>query len=487
MPKTQKATIVPVILSGGMGTRLWPMSRSHYPKQFLKLASEEHTLIQQTVLRVADRDLFEAPLFVSNEDHRFLVAENVQELGIDDTTILLEPTGRNTAPALTLAAHYIRQHYGSDAIMLVLPSDHIIEDEPAFIEATQKATEAASQGYLTTFGITPSYADTGYGYIQRKDKALMDNVFAVKSFVEKPDTKTAEKYLASGDYAWNSGMFVFPVEGLLEELAAHRKDIAKTVAFAFNTMREGEDFVRFDAEIFDKIPAESIDYAVMEHTKKAAMTPVDCGWTDAGSFDALWRVKAKDKAGNVSEASDGENYLYNAENCYVNSTDGTKVALLGVKDLVVISTKDCVMVADRNNAQEVKKLVDKLKASNPKLVNEYRQMARPWGNYDSIDNGKRYQVKHITVKPGASLSLQMHYHRAEHWTVVSGTAIVTVDETRKIVSENESIYIPCGAKHRLVNPGSIPLELIEVQSGSYLGEDDIVRFEDTYGRISEVK
>ena len=479
MSKNKNATIVPVILSGGMGTRLWPMSRSHYPKQFLKLASDDYTLIQQTILRVADRELFEAPVLVSNEDHRFLVAENIQELDIDDAAILLEPKGRNTAPALAIAAHYIRQHHGDEAVMLVLPSDHIIDDVAAFRGAVLKAAQSASVGNLTTFGITPSHADTGYGYIKYENKEITEGTHKVASFVEKPDEKTAEGYLASGDYVWNSGMFAFPVAGLLEEMLEHRKDIAQATAKAFNSMREGEDFVRFDAKDFAKIPSESIDYAIMEPTKKAAVVPVDCGWTDAGSFDALWRIKDKDKAGNVSE---GQNTFEGASDCYVNSKDGVKVAMLGVKDLIVISTKDCVMVADRHNAQDVKKLVDKLKAEDPKLVSEYRQMSRPWGNYDSVDNGERHQVKRITVKPGASLSLQMHYHRAEHWIVVNGTAIVTVDETRKIVSENESIYIPCGAKHRLVNPGAIPLQLIEVQAGSYLGEDDIVRLEDNYGR-----
>ncbi len=484
MPKSVNATIVPVILSGGMGTRLWPMSRSHYPKQFLKLASDEFSLIQQTALRVANRDIYEAPVFVSNEDHRFLVAENIQALGIDDAKILLESKGRNTAPALTIAAHYVRKLYGDNAVMLILPSDHIIDNILAFTQAVRKASIAASKGYLATFGITPSHADTGYGYIKFDSNALLEGTHKVESFVEKPDEKTANKYVKSGDYVWNSGMFAFSVKLLLEEMQTQRPDIAKATAIAFNSMREGEDFIRFGAKEFAKIPSESIDYAVMENTQKAVVVPMDCGWTDAGSFDALWRIKNKDKMGNVSE---GENILLNSHDCFVNSKDGVKIATIGVKDLVVISTKDCVLVADRNNAQDVKELVEKLKVQNPKLVHEYRQMTRPWGNYDSVDTGDRHQVKRITVKPGASLSLQMHYHRAEHWIVVKGTAIVTLDDTRKIVSENESIYIPTGAKHRLVNPGTIPLELIEVQAGSYLGEDDIVRFEDTYGRIEEVK
>jgi mannose-1-phosphate guanylyltransferase/mannose-6-phosphate isomerase len=482
MSNQSRITVVPVILSGGMGTRLWPLSRSHYPKQFLKLASSEHSLIQQTVMRVSDDERFAAPVFVSNESHRFLVAEAMQELGLEDAAILLEPSGRNTAPAIALAAHYIRQEHG-DAVMLVLPSDHIIDDEEAFHAAIDQAVTAAETGYLTTFGITPTYPETGYGYIHYSVKEVSEGAKQLQQFVEKPDEATAKSYMESGDYVWNSGMFAFSTATLLEELDAHRSDISTSVAKVFNTIRVGEDFIRFDKEKFENIPSESIDYAVMENTKSAAVVPVECGWTDAGSFDALWRIKDQDKRGNVSE---GENYLTGSENCYINSLDGPRVAMLGVKDLVVISTKDMVMVCDRNNAQEVKTMVEKLKKENPKLVAEYRQMARPWGHYDSIDNGDRYQVKHITVKPGASLSLQMHYHRAEHWTVVSGTAIVTINDERKIVCENESVYIPCGAKHRLVNPGSMPLELIEVQSGSYLGEDDIVRFEDTYGRITEV-
>lgn len=482
MPKLENATaIIPVILSGGMGTRLWPMSRSHKPKQFLNLNSEQFSLIQETLNRVNDRTVFEAPILVSNVEHRFLVAEAVQELDIEDAAILLEPMGRNTAGAIGIAAHYIRQNY-KNAVMLVLPSDHIIDDETAFLNAVEKAVNAAKQGYLTTFGINTAYAETGYGYINADKKEVSEGVNRLKAFVEKPDAKTAEKYVKAKDYFWNSGMFVFPVNDLLAELKEHRSDIAVSVASAYNTMREGEDFVRFESKAFGKIPSESIDYAVMERTKKAAVVSVDCGWTDAGSFDALWRMKKQDAQGNVSE---GDNHTYASENNYVNSKDGTPVSLLGVKDLVVVSTKDMVLVADRNKAQDVKKLVEKLKAQKPELVEQYRQMSRPWGNYDSIDNGERHQVKRITVKPGASLSLQMHYHRAEHWIVVKGTAIVTVDDSRKVVSENESIYIPCGAKHRLVNPGSIPLQLIEVQSGSYLGEDDIVRFEDTYGRISE--
>lgn len=476
--------VVPVILSGGMGTRLWPLSRASHPKQFLRLADQRYSLIQQTMLRVMDRDVFAAPIFVTNEDHRFLVAEHAQELGMHGAKILLEPVARNTAPALAMAAHYIRQHYGDDAVMLALPSDHIITDEEAFKAAVVEGVKTTAKGYLTTFGITPDCPETGYGYIRiGQNRPILDRSFEVNAFVEKPDQETAENYLESGDYVWNSGIFAFNVTQLLNEIHLHHAEMAKQVAIAFNTMREGEDFVRFGVGEFAAIPADSIDYAVMEHTQDAAVVPVSCGWTDAGSWDALWKVKAKDADGN---ASDGNNQFVDAQNCYVNSADGVDVSVLGLENVAVIATKDSVLVVDRSKAQDVKKLVDLLKKKDAKKVNEYRQMYRPWGNYDSIGQGDNHQVKRIAVKPGASLSIQMHHHRAEHWIVVKGTAVVTVGEEDKVLTENQSVYIPKGAKHRLVNRGSEILELIEVQYGTYLGEDDIVRFEDTYGRIAEV-
>jgi mannose-1-phosphate guanylyltransferase/mannose-6-phosphate isomerase len=392
--------------------------------------------------------------------------------------VLLEPCARNTAPAVALAAHYIKQNY-NNAPMLVLPSDHIIANNEAFRDGIAKAERAAAKGHLVTFGITPTAPETGYGYIQ-SGKAVVDGEsYQIARFVEKPDAKTAESYLAEGNYAWNSGMFFIDSNLYLAELAQHRPDIAKAMDKVAASFDASFDFTRVDSALFATVPSESIDYAVMEHTSKAAVVPMECGWTDVGSWDALWSIKPKDENGN---AVLGEANLLDTENCYIACNDGVRVATLGVKDLVVISTKDSILVADKNRSQDVKKLVELIRSDKPELIEFYRQVYRPWGYYDSIDNGVRHQVKRIVVKPGAKLSLQMHHHRAEHWIVVSGTAIVTRDDKVDIVSENQSVYIPLGAKHRLENAGKIPLELIEVQSGSYLGEDDIVRFEDTYGR-----
>lgn len=471
-------TIVPVILSGGMGTRLWPLSRGNRPKQFLNLASESHSLIQQTALRVSDRTRFAAPVVVCNQEHRFLVAEKLREAGISDASILLEPCARNTAPAIALAAHFIRKQY-DDATMLVLPSDHVIADTDAFREAVGKAERAAAQGFLVTFGITPTAPETGYGYIQSGEALIEDESYRIARFVEKPDAATAEKYLASGGYAWNSGMFFFDTQQFLHELEEHRPDIAHAMDSAARLFEVSFDFIRVHKEKFAEVPSESVDYAVMEHTRHAAVVPVECGWTDVGSWDALWAIKDKDADGNVLL---GEADLLDVQDCYIACNDGVRVAALGVKDLAIVSTKDCILVADKSRAQDVKALVEQVRAKNPELVEQYRQVYRPWGHYDSIDNGTRHQVKRIVVNPGAKLSLQMHYHRAEHWIVVSGTAIVTCGNKEEILTENQSIYIPCGTTHRLENAGRIPLELIEVQSGSYLGEDDIVRFEDNYGR-----
>lgn len=475
---------VPIILSGGMGTRLWPMSRGNYPKQFLNLSSPEYSLIQETVLRVNNRDHFTAPILVCNQEHRFLVAEKLNEITVKDASILLEPTGRNTAPALAAAAHLVVEKYGRNAVMLVLPSDHIIRDNRAFLRAVDRAISIAQKGYLTTFGITPNAPETGYGYIKQGKAIVKDESYKVARFVEKPDHRTAKQYLDAGDYVWNSGMFCFPAALFLSELKKYQPDMSSLSEQALLSGTRETDFIRLNEIVFESIKGNSIDYAVMEHTDKAAVVPVECGWTDAGSFDALWEMQEKDAEGNVVA---GKTYLYDTRDCYISCIDGVQVATLGLKNLVIISTKDCIMVADKSRAQDVKNLVDKVKKQNPSLVEQYRQTYRPWGNYDSIDNGERHQVKRIVVNPGASLSLQMHYHRAEHWIVVSGTAIVQREDKREVLSENQSVYIPYGCKHRLENPGKIPLELIEVQSGSYLGEDDIVRFEDTYGRITDVK
>lgn len=476
------AVCVPVILSGGMGTRLWPMSRGNYPKQFLNLASSEYSLIQETLMRVKNRDKFTAPLLVCNQDHRFLVAEKLQQIQVKDATIMLEPVGRNTAPALAAAAQLVVEKYGEDAIMLVLPSDHIIRDNKAFLNAVSRAVDVAKQGFLCTFGITPHAPETGYGYIKQGKAITPNESYRVEKFVEKPDHKRAKQYLDAGDYVWNSGMFCFPAGFFISELKKYQPDMAALSEKALSNGKRDDDFVRLNELVFGSIKGDSIDYAVMEHTDKAAVIPVECGWTDAGSFDALWEVSEKDEDGNVVY---GETHLYDTQDCYISCLDGVQVATLGLKNLVIISTKDCIMIADKSRAQDVKNLVDKVKKTNVDLVEQYRQIYRPWGHYDSIDNGKRHQVKRIVVKPGASLSLQMHYHRAEHWIVVSGTAIVQREEKEEILSENQSVYIPYGCKHRLHNPGKVPLELIEVQSGSYLGEDDIVRFEDTYGRVAD--
>lgn len=475
--------LVPVILSGGMGKRLWPLSRENYPKQFLNLSSEKYSLIQETALRVSDSDTFAPPVLVCNHDHRFLVAEKMQEIGVEDATIILEPCSRDTAPALAVAAEYIRRKYGEEAVMLVLPSDHIIQNRQAFLTGVEHAYRTAQAGYLTTFGIKPDRPETGYGYIKHGESIDGEGIFAVEKFVEKPNHRKAEKYVADGDYLWNSGMFCFPVQLFLEELNAHQPEMAALLPRIMASSKQDMDFMRLDEEIFARMPRNSIDYAVMEKTTRAAVVPMDCGWTDAGSWDALWRLKEKDTRGNVTY---GEGHYHDTEDCYIWSKDGVPVTTLGVRDLVIISTKDCVMVADKNSAQNVKTLVEKVVKQAPELVKKYRQIYRPWGHYDSVDGGDRHQVKRITVKPGASLSLQMHYHRSEHWIVVRGTAHVVCGDEQRIVTENESVYIPSGTKHRLTNPGKIPLELIEVQSGPYLGEDDIVRFEDTYGRIRQV-
>lgn len=475
--QTEKLRIVPVILSGGTGTRLWPFSRSVYPKQFLPLASDL-TLIQETLARVCDATLFEAPLIVCNAEHRFIVAEQLRSLDISSPTILLEPAVRNTAPALAAAAHYIASHYG-DALMLVMPSDHIVAHPEKIVAAVRAACGVAERGYLVTFGITPEYAETGYGYIQRGDVLdKQSDIHSVRRFVEKPDGATAKEYFASKEYTWNSGMFLFSANTYLQELAALQPEMVTVTERAVKEATRDLDFIRLEPEQFGLSPALSVDYAVMEHTKKGAVVALDCGWSDAGSWDSLWNIAKKDATGN---AVIGEVYAVDSENCYLRD-DGVAIATYGVRDLVIVTTKDAVLVADRKQSQNIKKLVDHLKGQKPQLVEQHRRVYRPWGYYETIDDGSRHQVKRINVRPGAKLSLQMHHHRAEHWVVVSGAAKVTLDDKEHLLSENHSIYIPLGAKHRIENPGKIALDIIEVQSGPYLGEDDIVRFEDQYGR-----
>ncbi|WP_037083398.1 mannose-1-phosphate guanylyltransferase/mannose-6-phosphate isomerase [Pseudoxanthomonas sp. J35] len=464
--------MIPVILSGGSGTRLWPLSREAYPKQFLPLAGSD-TMLQATWKRVAPL-ASSAPILVANEDHRFMVAEQLREVGCTPAAILLEPVGRNTAPAIAVAALQAGAN-GEDPLLLVLPSDHVITDAAAFRAAVSEAATAAERGKLVTFGIVPTGPETGYGYIKA---GAGQAVRAVERFVEKPDAATAEAYVASGEYFWNSGMFLFKASRYLEELGRHQPAILAACRAAFDGARRDQDFVRLDKAAFAACPSDSIDYAVMEKTADAAVLPISVGWNDVGSWSALWEVAQQDGNGN---AHHGDVIALDCRNTLAWG-DGRLVAMIGLEDVVVVDTDDSVLVAHKDHVQDVKTVVAQLKAAGRSEPTLHRKVYRPWGAYDSIDMGDRHQVKRITVKPGAALSLQMHHHRAEHWIVVSGTAEVTRGDEVLLLSENQSTYIPLGVTHRLRNPGKVPLELIEVQSGSYLGEDDIVRFEDVYGR-----
>jgi len=477
--------IHPVILSGGSGTRLWPMSRSLYPKQLLALVGER-SLLQQTVLRVvgdAGADDggdtgFAPPLIIANEEHRFIIAEQLRGIGAEADALVLEPVGRNTAPAACVAALRLAASE-PDALMLVMASDHVITDLAAFHAAIGRAAAAGRAGRLVSLGITPERAETGYGYIAAG--APIDGcegAFAVSRFVEKPDTATAERYLASGEYFWNSSIFLFPAALYLAEIGRLRPEMLAACKAALAEAKSETDFIRLDKAAFAQCPSDSIDYAVMEHTAHAAVVPVGMGWSDLGSWDALWEMGAKDERGNslcgnvVAEAT---------KNCYLRSENGL-VAAIGVEDLVVVATDDAVMVAPRNRSQEVKTLVARLLADRRDEAEALPTVHRPWGTYRALHNGHRVQVKHIMVQPGAKLSLQMHHHRAEHWVIVQGTAKIVRGNEELVLTEDQSTYIPLGTAHRLENPGKIPLHVIEVQSGSYLGEDDIVRFEDNYGR-----
>ncbi len=470
-------SIHPVILSGGSGTRLWPLSRAALPKQLLPLAGE-HSLLQETVARLQEMPEITPPLMVCNVEHRFMIAEQMRQVDVRPRAIVLEPEGRNTAPAIAVAALMLVRDDPA-ALMLVLPADHLIGDVAAFHAAIRTAAETARHGYLTTFGIVADAPETGYGYI-RRGEALADAAGAhrVAAFVEKPDAATAGQYVASGDYYWNSGMFLFRAQDFLDELKAMRPDILEASRAALDTARPDLDFVRLDPTAFAACPAESVDYAVMEHTRRAAVVPADMAWNDIGAWSALWAVAEKDAQGNAVR---GDVMLENARGSLVRA-ESRMVALLGVSDLVVVETADVVLVAARDQVQDVKRLVDRMKAEKRCEHLVHKQVFRPWGWYEGIDEGERFQVKRIMVKPGEKLSLQMHHHRAEHWIVVSGTARVTRGEAVELLSENQSTYIPLGTSHRLENPGKIDLHMIEVQSGTYLGEDDIVRFEDVYRR-----
>lgn len=463
--------LLPVILSGGSGTRLWPLSREAYPKQFLPLAGEL-TMLQATWQRVAPI-AGRPPLVVANEEHRFVAADQLHQVGARPQAILLEPVGRNTAPAIAVAALEATRD-GEDAVLLVLPSDHVVRDEAAFRNAVMQAVPAASAGKLVTFGIVPGGPETGYGYIKA---ATGSGVRAVERFVEKPDLATAQAYVASGEYFWNSGMFLFKASRYLDELQKLNPAILEAASRAWGQARRDMDFVRLDKEAFAAVPSDSIDYAVMEKTADAALVPLDAGWSDVGSWTALREVSPQDADGN---AHHGDVIAVDCRNTYAYGE--RLIALVGLDDVIVVETPDAVLVGNGQRMQEVKEVVARIKRDGRAEATWHRKVHRPWGAYDSIDNGERFQVKRITVNPGATLSLQMHHHRAEHWIVVSGTAEVTRGDEVILLTENQSTYIPLGVTHRLKNPGKLPLELIEVQSGSYLGEDDIVRFEDTYGR-----
>ncbi len=467
--------IYPVILSGGSGTRLWPLSRAALPKQLLPLLSDR-TMLQETVLRVAGWADVMAPLIVCGNDHRFLVAEQLRDIGVQPLGILLEPSARNTAPAVAAAASYLLA-IDPDALMLVLAADHVVNDGAAFHQATLLAAAQAATGALVTYGIVPTAPETGYGYIQR-GAAKGDGTYGVDRFVEKPDGATAERFVADGSYYWNSGMFLFQAQSYLAELREYAPAIASAAEAAVRVGYRDLDFCRLDEKEFAASPSDSIDYAVMEHTRRAAVVPASIGWSDVGSWSSLADVLPADADGNVQR---GDVYLDGVSNTMVRA-ESRIVAVVGVKDLVVVETADAVLVVHKDQVQRVKQVVDHLKGSGRSEHMYHTRVYRPWGSYEGIDLGERYQVKRITVNPGGKLSLQMHHHRAEHWVVVSGTASVTCGDKVTLLTENESVYIPIGTTHRLENPGKLPLHLIEVQSGSYLGEDDIVRFEDVYAR-----
>jgi len=471
--------LVPVVLSGGSGTRLWPLSRELYPKQLLPLVGDR-TMLQETVARVQGLDDLAAPVLVCNESHRFMVAEQMQSIGVQPLAIVLEPVGRNTAPATAVAALLALQRAGTlpdhDPVLLVLPADHVIADAEAFRDAVRLGLPAAEAGKLVTFGVVPDRAETGYGYIQRG--AGPGPVFPIECFVEKPTAATAGRYVSSGDFYWNSGMFMFRASVYVAELRRTQPAMLDACERAFAGAQHDLDFTRLAKEAFEACPSDSIDYAVMEKTVAGVVLPLAAGWSDVGSWSALRDALPVDGHGNVLT---GDVIAEDTSGCYVHSTSRL-VGTVGLKDHVVVETKDAVLVAPRDRVQDVKQLVATLKAQGRYETTLHREVFRPWGSYDSIDQGERFQVKRLVVKPGASMSLQLHHHRAEHWIVVSGTARITRGEEQFLLGENESTYIPVGTKHRIENPGMIPLHIIEVQSGTYLGEDDIVRFEDRYGR-----
>jgi mannose-1-phosphate guanylyltransferase len=466
--------ITPIILAGGIGSRLWPLSRSAYPKQFLNLI-DNSSMLQATFSRLEYID-YESSMVICNEEHRFIVAEQLRALDLS-SDILLEPIVKNTAPAIALAAlHMLTKE--EDSILLVLPADHSIPDSQAFKDTINKALPLAYQGKLVTFGVTPTYPETGYGYIKAASNIPSTEGFLVSEFVEKPSLELAQQYIDEGDYYWNSGIFLFSAKRYLEELSKYQTNILTACKKAISTSYQDLDFIRINHKEFNNSPSDSIDYAVMQNTQDAALVPLNTAWSDVGSWNALWEISNKDVNGNVKK---GDVLLQECTNSFGYASNKL-IVMSGLEDTIVVETKDAVLVINKNNTQDVKQIVNKLKADNRTEVALHREVYRPWGKYDCIDSGYRYQVKRITVKPGEKLSVQLHHHRAEHWIVVSGTAKVQIDDKDFILTENQSTFIPIGSIHALENPGRIPLEMIEVQSGSYLDEDDIVRLSDDYGR-----
>jgi mannose-1-phosphate guanylyltransferase/mannose-1-phosphate guanylyltransferase/mannose-6-phosphate isomerase len=487
--RAQGPALHPVILMGGSGTRLWPLSRNAVPKQLLALTSQR-SMLQETLLRLNGIEHLARPVIVCNQEHRFMVAEQLRQINIEPEDIILEPVGRNTAAAVAVAALRLQQS-SPDSLMLVLPADHVIANVEAFHTAVAQARRCAQQGCMSTFGVVPGKPETGYGYIQHGEPlrrppeagggGYAAGVCVVKRFVEKPDAPTAQHYVESGEYSWNSGMFLFTAACFIEELEKCAPDVAEVCRAVVENSQRDLDFFRLNKELFASCPSISVDNAVMEKTRRGIMVPVDIGWNDVGSWSALWEYHDKDTGGNVTR---GEVLLHDVSNSYV-SAERRLVAAVGVDNLVIVETADAILVADKDRAQDVKKIVERLQKEGRTEHEIHRKAYRPWGSYECMDNGQRFQVKRLTVNPQAVLSLQMHHHRSEHWVVVSGTAEVTINGEARLVTENQSVYIPLGAWHRVRNPGHIPLHMIEVQSGPYLGEDDIVRTEDTYGRVDE--
>ncbi|MFJ5409485.1 mannose-1-phosphate guanylyltransferase/mannose-6-phosphate isomerase [Pectobacterium punjabense] len=473
--------LIAVIMAGGTGSRLWPLSREAYPKQFLQL-SGENSLLQTTILRLSDFSC-EEPLVIANEQHRFVVAEQLRQINKLNNNIILEPFGRNTAPAIALSAFSaLNNDKDTDPLLLILAADHVIKREDIFRDAVKSAIPLADKGNIVTFGIVPEYPETGYGYIERSDDISLhdqeynNNFYQVKKFVEKPTKEIAEKYVSSGRYYWNSGIFLFKASTFLEELYRHRPDIYSICQSVIASSSRDLDFIRLSTDIFKECPAESVDYAVMEKTDRCVVCPVDIGWNDVGSWQSLWEISDKTADGNVHQ---GDVLTYNTKNNYIYS-ESSLVATVGIEDIVVVQTKDAVLVSKKSEVQDVKKIVEQLKKNNRSEYETHREEFRPWGKFDAIDQGERYKVKKVIVKPGEGLSLRMHHHHSEHWIVLSGTANVTLGDKMRLVIANESVYIPQGAVYSLDNPGIIPLILIEVSSGDYLGEDDIVRQKERY-------